>query len=270
MAYSDDDLFPEERTDARSALLDLFPEEAEELKKRRANEVIEILKPDLDEALAILDEKIDTEIETVHEALQEGLELVELTPGEKGPRGERGPKGEKGDTGPRGPLGFNGHKGEKGDKGERGKDADIEDLQPEVKKIRLELLSLMPKGGNMNRNIWVNGNSSVLSRYTDINLIAGTNVTLSYVNNDTRKTTDVTVSATGGGGSSTFVNNEIVSGSGTSWTLAQTPILGAQHVYGNGQRLIAGAGNDYTISGTAITTSNSFSAGNLLADYQTS
>lgn len=76
------------------------------------------------------------------------------------------------------------------------------------------------------------------------------------------------VDVSGGGGGSTFVNNEIVSGSGTSWTLAQTPIVGTEHIYGNGQRLTPGAGNDYTISGTAVTTTNSFSAGQILADYQ--
>jgi hypothetical protein len=35
----------------------------------------------------------------------------------------------------------------KGDKGDPGKDADIKDLLPEVKKIRAELLTIMPKGG---------------------------------------------------------------------------------------------------------------------------
>lgn len=72
-----------------------------------------------------------------------------------------------------------------------------------------------------------------------------------------------------GGSTSTFVDNEIVSGSGTSWTLAQTPLSGVQHIYAEGQRLTPGAGNDYTITGTAITTANPFSAGALLADYQT-
>lgn len=67
----------------------------------------------------------------------------------------------------------------------------------------------------------------------------------------------------------TFVDNEIVAGSGTTFTLASTPTSGSQHVYGNGQRLTPGAGNDYTISGAVITTANSFSAGQILADYRT-
>lgn len=71
-----------------------------------------------------------------------------------------------------------------------------------------------------------------------------------------------------GGGLPVFVFNEIVAGSGTSWTLANTPIVGTQAIYGEGQRLTPGAGNDYTISGANITTVNSFSVGAILADYQ--
>lgn len=72
-----------------------------------------------------------------------------------------------------------------------------------------------------------------------------------------------------GGGSTSFVDNEVVSGSGTTFTLANTPISGSQHIHGNGQRLTPGAGNDYTISGATITILNgSYSAGAVLADYR--
>ena len=67
---------------------------------------------------------------------------------------------------------------------------------------------------------------------------------------------------------STFVNNEVVSGSGTSWTLASTPLVGTEHLYANGQRLTPTV--DYTISVKAITTLQSWAAGTVLADYQTS
>lgn len=56
-------------------------------------------------------------------------------------------------------------------------------------------------GGNMNRNIAIGGNTSVLARYTDINLKAGANVTITYANNDQTKYTDITIAATGGSGS---------------------------------------------------------------------
>ncbi len=70
------------------------------------------------------------------------------------------------------------------------------------------------------------------------------------------------------GGAGTFVDNEVVSGSATTFTLAHTPIAGCQHVYANGQRLTPGGGNDYTIAGAVITTAQSWSAGNVLADYR--
>lgn len=70
-----------------------------------------------------------------------------------------------------------------------------------------------------------------------------------------------------GGSSGTQVYNEIVAGSGTTFTLAFTPTAGTVVVYGNGQRLTPGAGNDYTISGSVITTTNSFGIGTILADY---
>jgi hypothetical protein len=72
------------------------------------------------------------------------------------------------------------------------------------------------------------------------------------------------------GGVPTFVFNEIVSGSGTSWTLAGTPTTGTVALYANGQRLMPGVGDDYTISGANITTALSWSSGTVLADYQTS
>lgn len=75
----------------------------------------------------------------------------------------------------------------------------------------------------------------------------------------------LSVVSSGGG----FTYNEVVAGSGTSFTLAATPTAGTVSVFGGGQRLTPGIGNDYTISGTTITTVNSYSAGQILADYQT-
>ena len=69
-----------------------------------------------------------------------------------------------------------------------------------------------------------------------------------------------------GGGGNTFVVNEVVSGSGTSWTLANTPIVGTVALYANGQRLTPTV--DYSITGAVITTVDSWSAGTILADYQ--
>lgn len=70
------------------------------------------------------------------------------------------------------------------------------------------------------------------------------------------------------------VYNEVVSGSGTTFTLAHTPVTGTVRLYAGGAsnpqqgRLLPGAGNDYTISGAVITMLNgSFAAGSILGDY---
>lgn len=61
---------------------------------------------------------------------------------------------------------------------------------------------------------------------------------------------------------------EVPSGSGTSFTLAHTPLSGTLRLYRGGARQQSGAGNDYTITGAAITLSTSLSVGEiLLADY---
>lgn len=99
----------------------------------------------------------------------------------------------------------------------------------------------------------------------------------------TSVTGDVTISSTG----VTTVNNtagtgflkygniipgEVPSGTvnsaNTAFTLAFTPQVGSVSLYQNGQRLKAGAGNDYTISGAAVTMLFAPTTGDqLLADY---
>jgi hypothetical protein len=57
--------------------------------------------------------------------------------------------------------------------------------------------------------------------------------------------------------SSNFVDNETpsgtINGTNPTFTLANTPTVGSERIYLNGQRLFPGAGNDYTISGATIT-----------------
>ena len=68
------------------------------------------------------------------------------------------------------------------------------------------------------------------------------------------------------GGGNNFIYNEVVSGIGTTFTLAHTPVTGTQAVYANGQRLTPTV--DYSITGTVITTVDSWATGQILADYQ--
>lgn len=106
-------------------------------------------------------------------------------------------------------------------------------------------------GGNANRNISVGGNSSVLSRYGDINLKPGSNVTLTYSNNDTTKNLDLTIAATGGSGTTRSINR--VSTSGT-----MAAAVGTDYVY------ISTAGTQQTLP-TAIGNSNLYTVKNVAA-----
>lgn len=78
-----------------------------------------------------------------------------------------------------------------------------QDLEEAIKKLRKEILQRISNigGGNANRNIAIGGNTSVLSTYTDINLKAGSNVTITYSKNNNTKYTDITIASSGGGGS---------------------------------------------------------------------
>lgn len=69
------------------------------------------------------------------------------------------------------------------------------------------------------------------------------------------------------GSSATSTYGEVVSGSGTTFTLAATPTAGTVRVFANGQRLTITT--DYSISGAIITTVSSWSAGAITADYAT-
>lgn len=65
------------------------------------------------------------------------------------------------------------------------------------------------------------------------------------------------IPTTAGLSNTNFIDKEIpsgsINGSNTSFTIANSPVAGSEHVYLNGMLLESGAGNDYTISGANIT-----------------
>lgn len=87
----------------------------------------------------------------------------------------------------------------------------VKTLSDALETLRQELLAqianVQGRGGAMNRQMFIGG-VDPLTKYTDMNLKAGSNVTISYVNNNTTKKVDVTISSSGGGGGSTrSINN---------------------------------------------------------------
>lgn len=151
----------------------------------------------------------DAEISELKDSIEEKFASLRL---QQGPKGDsiQGPSGPIGPPGRPGPRGFAGQTPTKAEikalipapiPGRPGKDGTSVKLKEVVDEIRPDILKLIPQGGNMNRNIAVGGNTSVLSRYTDINIKAGSNVTLTYANNNNTKYLDLTIASSGGGGS---------------------------------------------------------------------
>lgn len=110
-------------------------------------------------------------------------------------------------------------------------------------------------GGNANRNILVGGNPSTLSKYTDINLKAGSNVTITYSNNETLKTTDITISSSGGGGSSTAGVVRSINNVSTSQIMGS--VAGTDYVY------LATAGINLTLPPNVATNTNLYTIKNV-------
>ncbi len=126
----------------------------------------------------------------------------------------------------------------------------ISPIKQEIQAVRSDLITRINNrdnhGGNMNRNIAIGGNTSVLSRYTDINLKAGANVTITYAYNDVTKYTDVTLAASGGGGGS--VGGIIRSINNISTSQSAGAVAGTDYVY------IASAGVKVTLPDAAANT----------------
>lgn len=138
---------------------------------------------------------------------------------------------------------------------QKGEDAKPVDTKTIVEDVYRRVLPLIPQmGSHANRNIAIGGNSSTLSRYTDINLKPGSNVTITYQNNDTTKYTDVTISSSGGGGS-VIGTTRSINNISTSQTAGDTS--GTDYVYicsaGIALTLPTAAGNTnlYTVKNTS-------------------
>ncbi len=112
--------------------------------------------------------------------------------------------------------GRDGKDGKAGRDGKDGKDAEQVDVKKIKSQVIKEILPKLPTGsGHANRNISVDGNSSTLSRYTDINLVGGDNIDISYEEDGNDAETDITITsqssiggliAGGTAGSALFVN----------------------------------------------------------------
>lgn len=228
------------------------------------------------EVIGMIGEAFSEIKDEVKSELKEGPQGKEGKPGKDstvaGPQGLRGAQGQKGDKGadstvpgPRGPMGPQGRavKGPKGDDGSPDTHIHIADkLNKHSELIEIKVV----KGLDIRLKKFQEAIRQTGSK--PAKMIHGGGMTLKAGAGQTlTRNTDGTWTLSGGTAAN-FVDNEIVGGSGTSWTLANTPVAGSVHLKGGGGALIPGVGNDYTISGKNITTANSYAAGQLLADYR--
>lgn len=118
----------------------------------------------------------------------------------------------------------------------------IEDLRKTLEKLEKQPRTPPPYGGgNMNRKISVNG-TDILTRYTDINL-KGSGVTYTAVNNNTTKQVDLTLTASGGGGSvSVETPPETPNASIVNFTVSAQP----KWIVADGITYFEGAGYSYS------------------------
>lgn len=85
-------------------------------------------------------------------------------------------------------------------------------INKEIDSLKKDLISRFSDamshkgGGSMNRQIRIDG-TNYLTRYTDINLKAGSGMTLAAANDDVNKRVNITFTSTGGGGSGVSVAN---------------------------------------------------------------
>lgn len=225
-------------------------------------------------------ERLKKEFETwlisaMHEAQKKIDEVSKMQRGERGMVGGRGEKGERGGDGPKGDAGERGPVGPRGETpiagidfplpkdGIDGKDASPEEVLnyirklPKGKKLKIadtdmlqEVLDALSRqmserkfGGEMR-----GGGDTVA---------AGSGISISRSSNGV-----TTISSSAG----SVVENEIIAGSGTTFTLANTPVAGSVKLYAARNRIYPTT--DWTISGAVITTVLSWSAGDLIADYR--
>ncbi len=233
---------------------------------------------------------------------RQGEEGPEGPQGEKGERGFSGKDGKDGKEGRDGRDGVDGRDGQDGEKGDDGSPDTPDEIIQKINKSHLliskdridglvdSLSQMIHSAVGITTTIFFK-NGTQVGRAKNINLTGSAVSSVSVIGdtaniiltggagggqvNSVVAGTGISVDntdpanpiVTNTGSSPNFADNEVASGSGTTYTLAHTPVAGSQHVYGAGVRLTSG--NDYTISSATITIINgSYATGEVLCDYR--
>lgn len=260
-----------------------------------------------DDKFAIL-EYLDEIEDKIDKAIPAFEDVISKVKGEDsdvpGPQGEKGERGERGDTvvGPQGPQGDQGEPGRDGRDGRDGEDGrngrdgkNGIDGAPDTGEEIIEKINKTPVGPGLKIDsehvegfdelkntvranaarvnsapvgfrAYVGGVKKGLLQ--EVNFVAGSNMTITHSVVNGLPT--ITFASSGGGGSASFINNELL-GTGddnqTVFTLASTPVAGTVCVYAGGLRQTLTT--DYLISGSTVTFTFKVPTGQaVVADYQ--
>lgn len=221
--------------------------------------------------VARIEAKVDDKIARIKEG-RDGRDGVDGKDGRDGAPGPRGEKGERGEPGPVGRAIF----GARGADGKDGKDGSpdtpeqvrdklealkgdertdksaikgIEDIEKQVKEISLRPTRV---GGAKGIGLYVGGSKKLLTAQ-QINLVAGTGISISYAYANGRN--DLTIAATGTASLTPIEVTGDVDDSNTSFTADSAPSM----VIVNGAAYRDGHG--CSITGTAITLDNPVGTG---------
>ncbi len=150
------------------------------------------------------------------------------------------------------------------DKSGKKVEAKFKDVSKMLEDYRVEfnqrIESSIGRGGSMNRQILVGGNNP-LTRYTDYNIIAGTNVTITTANDDVKRRVNLTIVASGGGGGANFETPVgSVDDSNTTFTVTNTPL----YIIVNGVVYFEGTGLFTSYSAPTITLSSPVGVGGFI------
>ncbi len=102
---------------------------------------------------------------------------------------------------------------------------DISEMRTLIEELRVSLaINVANRGGNMNRQVLVNS-VDPLKKYTDINWVAGTGITLTPVSNDTTKRVNITIDASSSGSGFQIPLSGSIGQNTFTWTTAPNVIV---------------------------------------------
>ena len=131
---------------------------------------------------------------------------------------------------------------------EKRSDDILKNIDEKFETLRKDILTRSQShgGGNANRQIRVDG-TDVLTKYTDVNLVSGTGVSITSANDETNKRRNITVTA---GSLSPQTPTGTVNGSNTDFTFTTAPQL----ISVDQGRFMQKTSSDGTVNWTGTTT----------------